>query len=161
MERPPERGPLFAGVTALSPEQANRTTGSRPRHAAQAQHGDASLFVEGRVDDAVAVGGPVRFVGHADHSHQLAEHGFGYAGHAGARGMAGDAISAATGRAHGEINHLLGDGIERARRHDLLEPQPRALESGGVVPGRQSRADFLTCRTKRLALPTVFPAMID
>jgi hypothetical protein len=47
--------------------------------------------------------------------------------------VAGDAIAAAVGHAHREVDHLLGHRIERARRHDLLDAVPGALEARRIV----------------------------
>src|SRR5580704_12369671 len=49
------------------------------------------------------------------------------------RAVARDAIGTAVGHAHGEINHLLGHRIERARRHDVFDALPGALERRRIV----------------------------
>src|SRR5579864_5011277 len=95
---------------------------------------DPRLALEGGIDrHPIAVGEPVGFVGHADHGHDLAEHGFGHAGLARRGAMAGDAVAAAIGDADREVDHFLGQRIERAWRHDLLDALPGALERRRIV----------------------------
>ncbi len=47
--------------------------------------------------------------------------------------MTGDAIAAAIGNAHGKIDHLLRQGIERARRHHFLHARPGARKQRRIV----------------------------
>jgi hypothetical protein len=79
------------------------------------------------LDDAVGL------VGHADHGDQFAQHGVGHAGPARGCRVGGNAITAPVGRTDGEINHLFGQRVERAGRHDLLHALPRALERGRMI----------------------------
>src|SRR3974390_1606737 len=90
--------------------------------------------LEGRVDRyPIAVGKPIGFVGHAGHRHDLTEHWVRHAGLAGSRGVAGNAVGAAVGHANRQINHFLGERIERAGRHDLLHAFPGALQGGRIA----------------------------
>src|SRR5450759_1991964 len=90
--------------------------------------------LERRIDgNPVAVGQPIGFVGHAGDRHHLAEHGLAHACLAGGRAVAGDAIGAAIGGADRQIDHLLGERVERARRHDLFDAFPGALERHWVA----------------------------
>src|SRR5580692_1245191 len=73
----------------------------------------------------VAAGQAIGLIGHPHHGHQLGEHSVAHSGLARAGGVRGDAIPALISRAYREVNHLLGDGVERARRHDLLDALPR------------------------------------
>src|SRR5215470_5600002 len=105
------------------------------RPAAGAGRGDPS----GRVAkplvhrNLIGVGQRVGLAGHADHREQLAAHRLGHARLARARGVGGDAVVAAVGRAHREVDHLLGERIEDARRGHLLDRLPGAAQRGRMV----------------------------
>src|SRR5262245_47889041 len=86
--------------------------------------------------DLIAVGQAVRLVGHADDRHQLAQHRLGHAAGAGRCGVRRDAVVAAVGGADGEIDHLLRQRIQHARRHHRLERFPRAPERGRMTRER-------------------------
>src|SRR5208282_2416358 len=90
--------------------------------------------LECRIDRyAIAVGEAVGLVRHADNGHELAEHRRAHAGLARRCAVTGDAIAAAVGGADREIDHLLGEHIERARCHDLLDALPGALERRRIL----------------------------
>jgi len=76
---------------------------------------------------------PIGLIRHADDTHQLAEHGFAHSRFPGRGGVAGDAICTAIGDAHGEIDHLFRQRIERARRHDFFHARPGAREQRRIV----------------------------
>src|SRR2546425_1705012 len=86
--------------------------------------------------DLVAVGQAVRLVGHPDDGHQLAPHRLGPAAAARRRRVRGDAVVTAVGRAHREVDHLLGERIEGAGRHHRFERVPRAPERGRMAGQR-------------------------
>src|SRR5262249_47468645 len=90
-------------------------------------------------------------------THQLAEHRFAHSGLARRGGVAGDAIGAAIGDAHGEINHLLRQRIERARRHDLLHARPGAREQRRIMRQIffQKLLTSSTCRVRLMSSNTV------
>ena len=75
----------------------------------------------------------VGFIGHADNGLKLLEHRVGHSFGEGGSGVRGDAVVAVVGDADGDVNQFLGERIERARAHDLLEAFPGALEQGGIV----------------------------
>src|SRR6266536_505045 len=90
--------------------------------------------LEALVDfDLVAGDKLVGFIGHANDGLKLLEHGPGHAFAESGSGVRGDAVSAVVGDADGDVDHFLGEWIERARRHDLLDAFPGALEQGGIV----------------------------
>ena len=83
--------------------------------------------------DLIAGDELVGFVGHADDGLEFLEHGVGHALAEGRSGMRGDAVVAVVGDADGDVEKFLGERIERAGRHDLLDAFPGALEKCGVV----------------------------
>ena len=50
--------------------------------------------------------------------------------------MGVDAVVAAVGDGNGDVEHLLGLGIEHSRTHHLLDALPRALERNRIVGER-------------------------
>src|SRR6266478_6404474 len=90
--------------------------------------------LEALVDfDLVAGDKLVGLIGHANDGLKLLEHGPGHAFAESGSGVRGDAVSAVVGDAHRDVDHFLGEWIERARRHELLDAFPRALEQCGIV----------------------------
>jgi hypothetical protein len=75
----------------------------------------------------------IGFVRHADDRLQLLEHSVGHAFFEGGGGVRSDAVVAIVGDADGDVEQLLGEGIERSGPHDLLDAFPGALQCGGVV----------------------------
>jgi len=43
-----------------------------------------------------------------------------------------DAVAALVAHTHGQVHQFLGERIERARPHDLLDVFPRALQRGRI-----------------------------
>ncbi len=84
----------------------------------------------------IGVGQRVGLAGHAHHREQLAPHRLAHAGPARDRGVGSDAVVAAVGRADREVDHLLGEGVEGARDHDLLDGLPGAAKRRRVVGER-------------------------
>src|SRR5437870_4627967 len=114
----------FMGVSLRAEKDAASGAASLPR-----TPGALRRRAEHLVDlDLVAVSQAVRLVGHADDGHQLAQHRLGHAAAAGRRRVRSDAVVAAVGGAHREVDHLLGERVERARRHHRFECVPRASE---------------------------------
>jgi RHH-type proline utilization regulon transcriptional repressor/proline dehydrogenase/delta 1-pyrroline-5-carboxylate dehydrogenase len=93
-----------------------------------------SLLVERRIDrHAIPIDQPIGLVRHPDHAHQFAEHLGRHARLLRARVMARDAVAAAVGHAHREVDHFLDHRVERAGRHHLFQARPRAPERRGIV----------------------------
>src|SRR5262245_17322320 len=98
----------------------------------------SNRLLEDRVDlDLVAVGQAVRLVGHAHDGHELAQHLVRHAVPPCRDGVRGDAVVAAVRGAHREVEHLLGEGVENARRHHRFEGLP------GAAQGRRVDGDRL------------------
>src|SRR5579864_1943029 len=76
--------------------------------------------------NAIAVGQPVRFIRHADDGDEFAQHISRHAEPLCRRAVRGRAILAAVADADREVDEFLGQRIERAGRHDLLEALPGA-----------------------------------
>ncbi len=90
--------------------------------------------LEALVDfDLIAGDELVGFVGHADDGLQFFEHRVGHSFAEGGSGVRGNAVVAVVGDADGDVNQFLGERIERARSHDLLDTFPGALEQNGIV----------------------------
>jgi hypothetical protein len=90
--------------------------------------------MESLVDfDLVAGDELVGFVGHADDGLEFLEHGVGHTLGKGGSGVGSDAVVAIVGDADGDVEQFLGEGIERARSHDLLDAFPSAFEQRGIV----------------------------
>src|SRR5207249_6696816 len=84
----------------------------------------------------VVAGEAVGFIGHADDSHQLGQHRIGHPRLARRGRMRRDAVRALITGADGEVDHLLGDGIERARRHHLFDAMPGPPQCGRIARQR-------------------------
>src|SRR5216683_6187621 len=90
--------------------------------------------LEALVDfDLVAGDKLIGFIGHANDGLKLLEHSPGHAFAESGSGVRGDAVGTVVGDAHGDVDHFLGEWIERARGHDLLDAFPGAFEQGGIV----------------------------
>src|SRR5258708_5835453 len=97
----------------------------------------SSRRLESLVDlDLVAGGVAIGFIRHADHPHQLSEHAVAHPRLARGGGMGSDAVSALVADADGDVDHLLGQCVQRARRHDLLDAEPGAAQRGRIVGDR-------------------------
>src|SRR5579883_2664073 len=83
--------------------------------------------------DLVAGDELVGLVGHADDGLQFLEHFRGHAFRERGSRVRRDAVVAIVGHAYSDIDEFLGEGIEGARRHDLLDALPGALEQRGIV----------------------------
>ena len=66
----------------------------------------------------------VGLVGHADYGLQLREHGIGHAFFESGGGVRGNAVVAIIRDADGYVEQFLGEGIECAGGHDLLDAFP-------------------------------------
>src|SRR5215469_11667246 len=75
----------------------------------------------------------VAFVGHPDNGHQLAKHRVGHALVFRGRGVGRNAVAALIRNADRDVDHFLGQRIERTRSHDLLDVLPGAFQRGRVV----------------------------
>src|SRR5580692_4706582 len=75
----------------------------------------------------------VGLVRHADDRLQLLKHGVGHTFFESGGGVRGDAVVATIGDADGDIEELLGEGVERSGAHDLLDAFPGALQYGRIV----------------------------
>src|SRR5437870_13801347 len=82
---------------------------------------------------AIAVGQLVGLVGHADDGDEFAEHLLGHAEPLRRRAVRMGAVLTGIGDADREIHKLLGQRVERTRRHYLLEALPGAPQSRRVV----------------------------
>src|SRR5260370_41802141 len=90
--------------------------------------------LEALVDfDLVAGDKLVGLIGHANGGLKLLEHGPGHAFAESGSRVRGEAVSAGVGDAHGDIDHFLGEGIDYARGHNLLDAFPGHLEQGGIL----------------------------
>jgi len=83
--------------------------------------------------DLIAGDELVGFVGHADDGLKFLEHGVGHALAKGGSGVGSDAVVAVVGDTDGDVEKFLGERIERAGRHDLLDAFPSALEKRRVM----------------------------
>src|SRR6266571_2152500 len=90
--------------------------------------------LEALVDfDLVAGNKLVGFIGHANDGLKLLEHGPGHAFAESGSGVRGDAVSAVVGDAHRDVDHFLGEWIERSRGHNLLDAFPGPFEQSRIM----------------------------
>ncbi len=86
---------------------------------------------------AVANGQAIGLVGQTDNGQQFTElllcHALGF----GTRSVGGNAVATIVGDAHGHVDEFLGERIQRAVAHHLLDVAPDALQGLGVM-----RQDF-------------------
>ena len=75
----------------------------------------------------------IGLVGHADDGLQFRKHGVGHALFEGGGGVRCDAVVAIVSHTDGDVQEFLGQRIERAGTHDLLDAFPSALQCGGIV----------------------------
>ncbi len=75
----------------------------------------------------------VGLIGYADDGLELLEHGGGHAFAESGSRVRGDAVVAVVGDADRDVDQFLGEGIEGAGRHDVLQAFPGAFEQRGIV----------------------------
>src|SRR5580692_1657636 len=91
-------------------------------------------LLESLVDlDLVTGSEAIRFIGHAHDGHEFLKHLRGHPFALCRCGVRSDAVGALIRDADGDVDHLLCKRIEGARRHDLLDGFPGALERRGIV----------------------------
>src|SRR5262245_36532784 len=78
--------------------------------------------------DLIAGGEAVGFVGDADNRHHLGQHGVAHARFPGGSSVRGDTVAALVAGADRDVEHFLGQRVERAGRHDFLNVAPDAAE---------------------------------
>src|SRR5712691_12310451 len=83
----------------------------------------------------------IGLIRHPDYCHQLGELLIGHAGLARRGGVGGDAVAALVAGADSDVHHLLGQRVERARRHHLFHGFPCAPQRYRIV--RQSLPEIV------------------